>query len=101
MDTDVDTLSPLKRALVAIEDLRARLARAEGGGEPVAIVGMGCRLPGGVDGPEGFWDLLREGRDGVVEVPAGRWNIDAWYEAFGVQPGDEAYLAPEARARIW
>lgn len=28
-------------------------------------------------------------------------NIDAWYEAFGVQPGDEAYLAPEARARIW
>ena len=28
-------------------------------------------------------------------------NIDAWYAAFGVQPGDEQYLAPEARARIW
>ncbi|GHD52895.1 hypothetical protein GCM10017083_28850 [Thalassobaculum fulvum] len=80
MDTDVDTLSPLKRALVAIEELRARLARAEGGGEPVAIVGMGCRLPGGVDGPEAFWDLLRDGRDGVVEVPAERWNVDAWYD---------------------
>jgi len=87
VDTDVDTLSPLKRALVAIEDLRARLARAEGGGEPVAIVGMGCRLPGGVDGPEAFWDLLCEGRDGVVEVPAERWDIDAWYDPERAAPG--------------
>ncbi|WP_086844693.1 type I polyketide synthase, partial [Amycolatopsis kentuckyensis] len=44
-----------------------------GVGEPVAVIGIGCRLPGGVHGPGAFWDLLREGRAGIVEVPADRW----------------------------
>ncbi|MEQ8816191.1 MAG: SDR family NAD(P)-dependent oxidoreductase [Thalassobaculum sp.] len=87
MDTAVETLSPLKRALVAIEELQARLARAEGGGEPVAIVGIGCRLPGGVDGPDAYWDLLAAGRDGIVEVPADRWAIDDWYDPDRAVPG--------------
>ncbi|WP_156754939.1 type I polyketide synthase [Actinokineospora pegani] len=43
-------------------------------GEPVAVVGVGVRLAKGVDSPEAFWDLLSTGRDGISEVPAGRWE---------------------------
>ncbi|GAT67123.1 beta-ketoacyl synthase [Planomonospora sphaerica] len=42
--------------------------------EPLAIIGMACRFAGGVDSPEAFWDLLREGRDTVGEVPPDRWD---------------------------
>lgn len=42
--------------------------------EPVAVVGLGCRLPGGIRGPDAFWEMLRDGVDGVGEVPAGRWE---------------------------
>ncbi|HET8937644.1 MAG TPA: beta-ketoacyl synthase N-terminal-like domain-containing protein, partial [Polyangiales bacterium] len=41
--------------------------------EPIAVVGMSCRLPGAVDSPEAFWALLLEGGDGIREVPADRW----------------------------
>jgi acyl transferase domain-containing protein/acyl carrier protein len=47
--------------------------------EPIAIIGMGCRLPG-ADTPEAFWQLLREGVDAIREVPPERWNIDAYYD---------------------
>ncbi|MCZ7431310.1 type I polyketide synthase [Streptomyces sp. WMMC1477] len=52
----------------------ARPAGAEPG-EPVAVVGVGCRFPGGVDGPAAFWELLLAGRDAVTEVPASRWDV--------------------------
>src|SRR5947209_13028213 len=48
--------------------------------EPVAVVGMGLRLPGGVNDPESFWRLLRDGVDAVTEVPADRWDADAFYD---------------------
>ncbi len=48
--------------------------------EPIAVVGIGCRFPGGAGSPDAFWDLLREGRDAVREVPADRWDIDAFYD---------------------
>lgn len=48
--------------------------------EPLAIVGIGCRFPGGVESPESFWKLLAEGRSGIVEVPADRWNRDRYYD---------------------
>ncbi len=41
--------------------------------EPIAVIGVGCRFPGGVSGPDEFWDFMVEGRSGVVEVPEGRW----------------------------
>ena len=53
-------LSPTKRALLELRELRSRLQRLERArSEPIAIVGMGCRYPG-ADGPDAFWDLLRE-----------------------------------------
>ena len=47
--------------------------------DPVAIVGMGMRLPGGIHNAEDFWDLLINKRNGQCRVPKDRYNIDAWY----------------------
>lgn len=47
--------------------------------EPIAVVGIGCRLPGGVTTPEAFWKLLLDGRTTVTEIPASRWDADAYY----------------------
>ncbi|MDT3399504.1 SDR family NAD(P)-dependent oxidoreductase, partial [Streptomyces sp. B1866] len=55
--------------------------------EPIAIVGIGCRFPGGADGPASFWRLLTEGRDAVGEVPADRWDADAVFAADPAAPG--------------
>ncbi|WP_283133039.1 type I polyketide synthase [Rhizohabitans arisaemae] len=44
--------------------------------EPIAIIGMACRFAGGIDSPEKFWTLLREGADTIGELPEGRWD---WY----------------------
>ncbi|MDV3347374.1 SDR family NAD(P)-dependent oxidoreductase [Leptothoe sp. LEGE 181152] len=48
--------------------------------EPIAIVGMGCRLPGGIDSPEQFWQLLQASEDTRNEIPLERWDIDAYYD---------------------
>ncbi|WP_169811001.1 type I polyketide synthase [Nocardia amamiensis] len=48
--------------------------------DPIVIVGMSCRFPGGVRTPEEFWDLLWHGRDAITEVPPQRWDIDAYYD---------------------
>ncbi|MCV7090992.1 sulfolipid-1 biosynthesis phthioceranic/hydroxyphthioceranic acid synthase [Mycobacterium interjectum] len=47
---------------------------------PVAIIGMGCRLPGGVDSPNAFWRALLRGDDLVTEIPADRWDVDEHYD---------------------
>jgi amino acid adenylation domain-containing protein len=47
--------------------------------EPLAIIGLGCRLPGAAE-PEQFWRLLVEGRDAVTEVPPERWDVDLFYD---------------------
>lgn len=46
---------------------------------PIAVVGMGCRLPGGASTPEKFWDLMKEGQSGWARVPKDRWNADSFY----------------------
>lgn len=47
--------------------------------EPLAIVGIGCRLPGGVTGPESFWQMMVEERSGIIPVPSNRWNRERWH----------------------
>ena len=69
------SLTPTKRALLEIRQLRAQLAEAEKAWhEPIAIVGMGLRLPGGARDPESFAKLLWSGSDAVTEIPADRWS---------------------------
>jgi myxalamid-type polyketide synthase MxaE and MxaD len=55
--------------------------------EPIAIIGMDCRFPGGADDPDAFFRLLIEGRDAITEVPKDRWNIDRFYSADPDAPG--------------
>ena len=91
--------------------------------EGIAIIGIGCRFPGGVNDTESFWKLLAEGRDAVSEVPADRWNIERFYDAepgvtgksiakrggflddidqfdprfFGISPREAPYIDPQQR----
>ncbi|MGW2256195.1 SDR family NAD(P)-dependent oxidoreductase, partial [Kitasatospora sp. NPDC001660] len=61
-------------------DMAAPAAATTGTGEPIAIVGMACRLPGGVRTPEDLWRLLSEGRDGITDFPTDRgWDLDALF----------------------
>jgi hypothetical protein len=46
----------------------------------IAIVGMGCIFPGGIDSPDALWQFLCEGRDAISEVPPDRWNLDPVYD---------------------
>ena len=81
-------LSAVKLALMARE-ARAQvgaLARAE----PIAILGMGCRFPGGADSPERFWTLLRDGVDAVTPLPRDRWDVDAVHDPDPATPGKSA-----------
>jgi acyl transferase domain-containing protein/acyl carrier protein len=91
--------------------------------EPIAIIGMGCRFPGGVQSPADFWRLLAAGVDAIAEVPPYRWNVDDVYdpdpsvpdkmytrsggfvgpvedfdaEFFGISPREAASLDPQQR----
>lgn len=95
----------------------------ETGREDIAIIGIGCRFPGGVNDTETFWKLLTEGRDAVSEVPADRWNVERYYDAepglvgksiakrggfldqidlfdpqfFGISPREAPYIDPQQR----
>jgi len=92
--------------------------------EPLAIVGMACRFPGGVATLDDYWSLMAEGRDGICEIPADRLDIDKFYDSranapgkifvrhggfltqpldsfdaeyFGMSPREAAYLDPQQR----
>lgn len=91
--TNPSASNPDRRAIITealrkIDDLTARLAVAEQSStEPIAVVGMGCRFPGGVNNPEQFWELLRDGRSGIGRVPAERWDADAFFTDDHTVPG--------------
>jgi len=53
----------------------------------IAIIGIGCRFPGGVNDAESFWKLLVEGRDAVTDVPTDRWNVERYYDPEPGIPG--------------
>ena len=91
--------------------------------EPIAIIGIGCRFPGGIRCPRSFWKFLCEGGDGITEAPPDRWDIDSYYdqnrektgkiytrkggfldnislfdpEFFGISPREAAYMDPQQR----
>lgn len=81
----------LEEANAEIARLRAQLAAKENGSgadrEPIAVVGMGCRYPGGVRTPDQFWELLKSGRDILRDIPAERWDVDAHYDPEVTVPG--------------
>ncbi len=86
--TGNEALSPIKRALLEIRELRGRLADAEAAAhEPVALVGAGLRLPGGVNDMAGLWALLSQGRDAITGIPADRWDVDALVDDDDDAPG--------------
>src|SRR5262245_15474818 len=91
---------------------------------PIAIVGIGCRFPGGIEDPRGFWDLIAAGTDAIGDIPADRWRADSFFDAdpetpgrmsvrqggflrspvdlfdagfFGMTPGEAAALDPQQR----
>ena len=69
----------IKKVAVGLDEARARLREYEQRAtEPVAVVGIGCRFPGGADGPEGLWDVVSEGRDLVLRsfrrTAVGMWR---------------------------
>jgi acyl transferase domain-containing protein/NADPH:quinone reductase-like Zn-dependent oxidoreductase/SAM-dependent methyltransferase/acyl carrier protein len=85
----IDKLSPLKRALLAIEKLQAKIESLEQARtEPIAIVGIGCRFPGGANDPEGFWAMLQNGHCAVSDTPKDRWDADLTYDPV---PGRAGY----------
>lgn len=78
----------MTKALLEIKDLKARVQRhEEERAEPIAIIGMACRFPGGANSPELYWDLLRDGVDAIREVPAERWDIRRFHDPDRAAPG--------------
>lgn len=91
--------------------------------DEIAIVGIGCRFPGGVDGPQSFWELLAQGRDATRSVPSDRWEVQKFYDPdktkigkshvarggflddiarfdapfFGISPREATWLDPQQR----
>jgi acyl transferase domain-containing protein/SAM-dependent methyltransferase len=86
-ESPTEPLTPVKRALLEIRELRAELARTKSAlKEPIAIVGVGLRLPGGVVDRDSFARLLWSGGDAITEIPEGRWPKDL-YDADPDAPG--------------
>lgn len=70
----------LQKSAAALQQMQDQLDSVEESQhEPIAIIGMACRLPGQSDTPEEFWQMLDAARDGVREVPPERWDLDAFY----------------------
>jgi acyl transferase domain-containing protein len=77
---EISGLSAQKVKLLCLE-LRAQLDAAEARrSEPIAIVGMACRFPGGANDPDAFWRLMRDGVDAMEEVPLERWDSSLFYD---------------------
>ena len=122
--TPMAELSPVKRALLEIRELRARLAELESERtQAIAIVGMSIRAPGGVTDVDSFARMLWSGTDAITDIPADRWPLEQWYaeaqdaagkmytrvggfvgnvdqfdaEFFGIAPVEAASMDPQQR----
>ena len=75
-------LSPEKRK--ALLQLQKRIKTPV---QPIAVIGMGCRFPGGANDPDSLWRVLHEATDAIREVPPDRWDADAFYDPDPSAPG--------------
>ncbi len=55
--------------------------------DQIAVIGLSCRFPGGANSPQAFWESLKQGYDGISEIPADRWDIEAFYDPKPDTPG--------------
>ncbi|MCE0537505.1 acyltransferase domain-containing protein [Kineosporia rhizophila] len=85
MDTEDKFLDYLKRATADLRKARRRVRELEDReAEPIAIVGIGCRFPGGVNDPGSFWRLLSSGTDAIADFPIDRgWDVEGLYGSAG------------------
>lgn len=120
-------LSPLKRAVLALDAAQARIRVLEQGArDAIAIVGAGCRMPGGITDLASLWQHLAHGDDLTGPMPSGRWNLDRFYhpdpdqagriatraggflaevdrfdpEVFGIAPREAAAMDPQQRLML-
>ncbi|MEU4159273.1 type I polyketide synthase [Actinoplanes sp. NPDC026670] len=85
---DTTSSSTIRRALATIDRLQRELETARRARtEPIAVVSVGCRFPGGADDADSYWRLLADGVDAVREVPADRWDTGTFYHPQMGRPG--------------
>jgi acyl transferase domain-containing protein/NADPH:quinone reductase-like Zn-dependent oxidoreductase/short-subunit dehydrogenase/acyl carrier protein len=88
MAEEMKALTQEKQMLLALRALRRRVEELEQERhEPIAIVGMACRIPGGVNNPDEFWKLLKEKRNVVAEIPQERIDLRQVFDAHPQTPG--------------
>jgi hypothetical protein len=81
MANDITALSAEKQTLLALKALRRRVEELEQERrEPIAVVGMSCRIPGGAHDPESFWKLLLEKQNAIAEIPRNRIDLHELFD---------------------
>ncbi|MGV9511675.1 type I polyketide synthase, partial [Streptomyces tendae] len=89
MENDAKLRDYLRRATTDLRQVRRKLREVETRKhEPIAIVAMSCRFPGGADSPEKLWELVATGTDAIADFPTDRgWNVDDIYDPEPGKPG--------------
>ncbi len=88
-------LNPVEKAWLLLgkseqklQELQEKLDQLQKGqNEPIAVIGVGCRFPGGANSPEEFWELLKKGFNSASEIPKERWNLNEYYDPDPEVPG--------------